>query len=84
MSQEQAFDDGVAAVGNLTALAAALDETIQTLSNWRVRGVPANKCKRFEAITGVSVRRLRPTDWHEYWPDAKADRPRASKHAAAS
>lgn len=67
--QEQAFDDGIRAGGGLSQLAGALEVSIQTLSNWRARGVPPNRVKRFEALTGISARRLRPDDWHEYWPD---------------
>lgn len=69
MSHEKAFDDGLQAVGgSMSDLAERMGESLQTLSNWRSRGVPANKCKRFEAVTGISVRRLRPADWRDYWP----------------
>ena len=63
------FDQAVAAAGGVSALADALGESVQTVSNWRTRGVPANRCKAVEALTGVSVRRLRPHDWADYWPE---------------
>ena len=71
MKPRSAFDEGLNAVGgSLSALAAAMGEkSIQAVSNWRARGVPVNKCKAFEAATGISVRRLRPHDWQAYWPE---------------
>lgn len=69
MSSESSFDKGIADAGGLAATAAALGETIQTVTNWRSRGVPANRCKAFAAITGVSIKALRPKDWADYWPE---------------
>lgn len=71
MSKELAFDEGVKAFGSMSALATALEVSIQTLSNWRARGVPPNQCMRFQELTSISVRRLRPDDWHAYWPEPK-------------
>ena len=57
--------------GGVGALAAALDETPQTVNNWRARRrAPVRRSKAIEALTGVSVRLLRPSDWANYWPDA--------------
>ncbi len=70
MSYETEFDVAVKTAGGAKAIADELGESVQTVSNWRTRGVPANRCKAFEALTGMSVRRLRPKDWREYWPDA--------------
>jgi DNA-binding transcriptional regulator YdaS (Cro superfamily) len=50
-------------------LADALGESMQTITNWRARGVPANRCVAVEQLTGISRRVLRPLDWSEYWPD---------------
>ncbi len=50
-------------------LAAQLDESIQTLSNWKSRGIPPAKCKAIEKLSCVSVRDLRPDDWADYWPE---------------
>lgn len=55
--------------GGLKALADALGVTSQVVSNWKTRGVPPNKCKAIEVLTGVSVRELRPDDWGDYWPE---------------
>lgn len=57
-------------VKSMTRLAELLDEPIPTVNNWRTRGIPAKHCKAVERLTGISVRRLRPEDWHHYWPDA--------------
>jgi DNA-binding transcriptional regulator YdaS (Cro superfamily) len=56
--------------GGVAALARALGESTQTVSNWRQRGEPpANRCVAIEQITGVSRRELR-SDWADYWPEA--------------
>lgn len=68
MINPELFAEVVREAGSLTALADALGETPQLVSNWRHRSFPANKCKAIEAITGISVQRLRPDDWREYWP----------------
>ena len=41
----------------------------QTVNNWKRRGVPVHRCKPLERLTGVSVKRLRPNDWRDYWPE---------------
>ena len=49
--------------GMPSRLAAAIDESPATLSNWRKRGrVPAEKCRKIEVATGGRVPRsmLRP------------------------
>jgi DNA-binding transcriptional regulator YdaS (Cro superfamily) len=69
---EKAFDQAVADFGGPTKIAEALNESVQTIVNWRARGaVPASRCKAFEALTGVHVRHLRE-DWAKYWPEAMA------------
>ena len=69
MVTEALFDEVVRKAGGLSALAKMLDESLQAVSNWRSRGFPASKCKAIERATGVDVRRLRPDDWRDYWPD---------------
>lgn len=69
MHPQATFEEVVRVAGGLAVLAAALGETAQTVSNWRGRGIPANRCKAVESLTGVSVRKLRPDDWADYWPD---------------
>lgn len=70
MSYETVFSEVVKKVGTLTALAVAIDAPIPTVSSWRKRGIPAAQCKAIEALTGISVKRLRPHDWRAYWPEA--------------
>lgn len=53
----------------MSALARRLMETPQAVNNWRTRGVPPNRAKRVETLTGVSVKLLRPDDWADYWPE---------------
>jgi DNA-binding transcriptional regulator YdaS (Cro superfamily) len=69
MDRETAYDKGIADGGGLTKLAEIMGESLQTLNNWRSRGVPPGKCKAFAAATGVSVKLLRPNDWARYWPE---------------
>jgi len=74
MDHETLFREVVEAAGGLTELANKLSDsgtiTPQRVSNWRSTGVPPAMCKRVEAVTGISVRRLRPDDWADYWPEA--------------
>lgn len=69
MSYETVFADVVKRAGSLTSLAHTLGKPIPTVSSWRKRGVPPLYCKAVETLTGVSVKRLRPDDWHDYWPE---------------
>jgi DNA-binding transcriptional regulator YdaS (Cro superfamily) len=61
--------------GGMAKLAEAMGESPQTLSNWRKRGVPTDKCASMELISGgaVSRRDLRPDDWHRIWPELITD-----------
>lgn len=69
---EDAFEEAVAKFGGVSQLARALNEpNVTTVFQWRHRGVPPAKCKAFSALTGISVKRLRPHDWRKYWPEAK-------------
>ncbi len=53
-------------------LAAALGETQQVLNHWLSRGVPPHRCLAVAEATGLSVKKLRPNDWANYWPSAAA------------
>lgn len=59
------FDDSPAKLGR------ALSESTPLVCNWRSRGIPANRCMAVKALTGIPTTRLRPFDWHEYWPEDK-------------
>lgn len=66
------FDECAAAVGGMKKLADAMNVSLQTITNWRSRGVPSSECRAFESVTGIGVQRLRD-DWAKYWPEhAKA------------
>jgi DNA-binding transcriptional regulator YdaS (Cro superfamily) len=65
-----AFDEVMTKAGGPANLARLLGEDGPAIvCNWRTRGFPARRCKAIEAITGVSVKRLRPDDWADFWPD---------------
>lgn len=67
-------------VGGRAALAIALGVTTAALGNWKVRGVPVERCVGIERLgNGLVTRRdLRPNDWHDIWPEhEEAERLRA-------
>jgi hypothetical protein len=56
--------------GSPAKLAAAVRaNSTAAVCNWENRAIPLDKVKALEAITGMSVRELRPDDWHLYWPE---------------
>lgn len=59
--------------GEMTRLAAAINEKLSNLSSMRhgKKTVPPYKCRRIvEATNGeVTLKDLRPDDWHEIWPE---------------
>lgn len=70
MATGKVFESIVAATGTYAELAKRLGVSPQSVSNWRSDGViPARYCKAIEALSGVSVKELRPNDWRHYWPD---------------
>ena len=58
----EALDKAIEAVGGVTKLAQAVGVAQSAVSNWKVRGIPAEKCKAIEEATGGVVKRhqLRP------------------------
>lgn len=63
--------NGVAALAAMLSKEIGEEVSMQAVTNWRARGVvPANRCRPIEKLTGVSVKRLRPKDWFEFWPEA--------------
>lgn len=78
MDTQSTYDAVMAKAGGPVALAKNLGEKPATVCNWKQRGFPADRCKAIEALTGVSVRRLRPDDWRDYWPE----QPRKAKAEA--
>ena len=61
--------------GSPTKLAAALDiDSTPRVCNWRDRGIPADVARKIESLTGISVKVLRPNDWHMYWPERATSR----------
>lgn len=68
---DNAIDIAAETCGTLTSLAGVLGVSPQVLVNWRVRGVPIERCSDLEAASKGAVRRwdLRPDDWHRIWPE---------------
>lgn len=64
-------------VGGREAIAKMFNVTVAAVGNWKVRGVPAENCKRIEAATGgkVTCKDLRPDDWANYWPELATQQP---------
>jgi DNA-binding transcriptional regulator YdaS (Cro superfamily) len=69
MRDDKTYREVTEKAGGASALARSLGESIQTVINWRDRGFPPKRCKAIEALTGVDVKRLRPDDWADYWPE---------------
>lgn len=42
------------------SIVAKLGVTQQAITNWKQRGIPAEKCPDIEAITGIKCEQLRP------------------------
>lgn len=65
------IDQAIKAAGGLTKLGAAIGVAPQVVANWRVRGVPVERCAEVEQASKNAVRRwdLRPDDWHLIWPE---------------
>mgnify|MGYP002132474518 CR=1 FL=1 len=64
-------DVAAQAVGGISKLAAALNESVATVSNWRARGIPVPRCAEVERVSGGTVtrRQMRPNDWQQIWPE---------------
>lgn len=52
-------------------IAAAIGVSNQAISNWKMRGVPVERCLAIDRATGGRVTRqeLRPNDYWLIWPD---------------
>lgn len=63
------LDRAIRVMGGASALAAALAEKPQVVSNWKARGVPADRCPDIERVTRdkgdrVPCEEMRPDiDW---------------------
>jgi DNA-binding transcriptional regulator YdaS (Cro superfamily) len=54
------------AVGGVTKLAALLDVRHQTISQWKIRRIPAERVLEIETVTGVPRHELRPDLYRGY------------------
>ena len=61
-------------VGSREKLARSLGISVAAVGNWKLRGVPYEKCLLIERATDGAVTRrdLRPHDWQEIWPELAA------------
>lgn len=41
----------------------------QAVQSWRSNGIPVRYCRRINELTGISLQRLRPNDWADFWPE---------------
>jgi DNA-binding transcriptional regulator YdaS (Cro superfamily) len=69
----EALDRAIALYPTLKAFADEVGETYQVVQQWRINGVPTDKCYAVEvAAKGVSTRKdFRPDDWERIWPELK-------------
>lgn len=71
--------------GSPAKLAAAVGaNSTAAVCNWEHRSIPADMAKTIEALTGISVKELRPNDWQRYWPDPVPKKRRATEPAKAA
>jgi DNA-binding transcriptional regulator YdaS (Cro superfamily) len=54
------IDRAIEAVGSQANLARAINVLSQHITNWRERGIPADRCPSIEAASGVRCEELRP------------------------
>ena len=66
--RDSVIDKAISTVGSLSALSELLGESPQTVSNWRSRQVPADRCPSIERATHGAVRceELRPDVYWAY------------------
>ena len=69
--QEHALDRAAIEAGGRANLSNVLGVSLGALGNWKIRGVPIERCYAVERATNGAVTRkdLRPDDWHEIWPE---------------
>lgn len=84
---ESQLHRAAAALGGLRRLAESVGVSLQTISHWRTRGTPIERCVAIETATSGAVTRrdLRPDDWHHIWPeliDAEHPAPEEARDAA--
>lgn len=59
-NKKDGLDRAIEYAGGVQALADLLDVSIQSVTNWRTRGVPIARCPDIEEATGVRCESLRP------------------------
>lgn len=71
MSAKTPLERACDCVGSAAKLAGLIGVSQQTLSNWKERGVPIERCLAIERATDSEVTRkdLRPDDFELIWPD---------------
>ncbi len=73
-------------LGGRSVMAASLGVTHAALGNWKVRGVPIERCVAIERLGGGCITRkdLRPDDWHDIWPELAQQAPVAINTEASA
>lgn len=65
-----AAEEAIRQLGGPVEAARKLDlPNYQAVQSWRGNGVPVKHCRRIGELTGMSLQRLRPRDWADYWPE---------------
>lgn len=61
-------------LGGTTAVARMLGISAPSVTFWRTRGIPIERCVAIERASGGQVMRwdLRPSDWADIWPELEA------------
>jgi DNA-binding transcriptional regulator YdaS (Cro superfamily) len=70
---KEALERAIALYPTLKAFSEEIGETYQVVQQWKINGVPPEKCVAVErASHGVTTRKdLRPDDWESIWPELK-------------
>lgn len=80
---EHPLDVAARHVGSRMRLAAGLDVTPAAIGNWKMRGVPIDKCMPIERLCqGAVTRRDLRDDWAVHWPELAVDTAATQREAA--
>jgi DNA-binding transcriptional regulator YdaS (Cro superfamily) len=83
MAGEHPLDTVARMVGSRAVLADYLKVTPAAIGNWKLRGVPIEKCPEIERFgcPAATRRDLRPNDWEKIWPEL-AESPEFAVHVS--
>jgi len=75
-----AIDAAARILGGRTAMARLMKVLPSAIGNWKIRGVPFQRCVEIEQATAGAVTRrdLRPDDWQLIWPELATEAERVA------